>query len=465
MNLSIRKFLLLNLLLTMFVSSAISIIGNFYLDRQDIQHHLDKNLSQSALTYQAFITDDLSREKLSATQKKITNVSEQLAKINYSKKSFLRKILENFQFQVWDKKGKLILRSKNSPKESLFNAPSGYSNRIINNKTWRIFANYNPTTGMRVVMSEPFINRALLGHELAQDQIYIMLLVFPILGLLIWIIIGRGLNSLTRVADEVAYRDPTYLEAVKLEHVPIEIKPLIHELNKLLARLKSAIEREKRFSGDAAHELRTPLAGLKAQTQVALQTTDEIERRLALQKVLKGVDRSSHVVQQLLTLSRLVPDSGVSQDNIPVEVGKIAAEIIADLAALALNKHIEIELLGTSEPNIILGNPIAIGILIRNLVDNAIRYTPNHGHVTVSLTQSKQHIILRVADSGPGIPAKQHERVFERFYRGLGTKQHGSGLGLAIVAQIAELHHAPIDLGIPKGNKGLLISVKFNKMQ
>ena len=465
MNLSIRKFLLINLLLTMFLASAISIIGNFYLDRQDIQHHLDQNLSQSALTYQAFISEDLSYEKILSTQKKITNISEQMAKLDYRKKSFIRKVLENFQFQVWNKSGNLILSSKNAPKESLFHAKPGYSNRIIKNETWRIFSNYNPKTGMRIILAEPFVNRALLGHELAQYHVYIILVIFPILGLLIWIIIGRGLKSLKRVADEVADRDPTHLTAVKIEHIPIEVKPLIHELNKLFTRLKSTIEREKRFSGDAAHELRTPLAGLKAQTQVALQTTDELERRLALQKVLKGVDRSSHVVQQLLTLSRLAPDTGETQENMPVDVGKIAAEIIADLAAIAIGKNIEIELLDEDAPSVILGNPIAIGILIRNLVDNAIRYTPQDGQVTISLKHHQNHITLYVADSGPGIPATQHQRVFERFYRGLGTQQHGSGLGLAIVAQIAKLHNAPIELDVPKTNQGLLVSVRFAKMQ
>ena len=180
---------------------------------------------------------------------------------------------------------------------------------------WRVFTAYNPEAGISTVVGERFASRNRLGHIIARDDMYIMLLTFPLSGLLIWIIIGRGLSSLNRVAREVANRAPNYLKPVEQYDVPIEIKPVIDELNKLFLRLQEAFDREKRFAADAAHELRTPLAALKTQAQVALKTDDPEEREVVLRNVIAGVDRSSHIVQQLLTMSRLVPEANHDRRN------------------------------------------------------------------------------------------------------------------------------------------------------
>ena len=201
-----------------------------------------------------------------------------------------------------------------------------------------------------------------------------MLLTFPLSGLLIWIIIGRGLDSLDRVAQEVANRAPTHLEPVDLQEVPEEIKPVIDELNKLFYRLQEGFEREKRFAADAAHELRTPLAALKAQAQVALNTTNIEEKNSALQKLIVSVNRSAHIVQQLLTMSKLVPEASSINDIDDVNLVKIAREVLAMLAPTAVEKQIELDFEHDEHPPKLAGNPTALGILIRNLVDNAIRY-------------------------------------------------------------------------------------------
>jgi two-component system sensor histidine kinase QseC len=264
-----------------------------------------------------------------------------------------------------------------------------------------------------------------------------------------------------RIADEVGQRAADRLDPVDLEIVPAEIKPLIDELNKLFLRLKQAFEREQRFSADAAHELRTPLAALKTQAQVALKATDEKERQQQLQNVIAGVDRCTHVIQQLLTLCRMSPETVTLEDPIEVDVARMAAEVIAQLAPIAVDKQIDIELIAKDTNCIIMGNATGLYALIRNLVDNAIRYTPQGGTIKVFVVRQENTLVIRVVDSGSGIPAELRARVFERFYRVLGTNTQGSGLGLAIVHQIVQLHKGTVTLKEPASGIGLEVEVTF----
>lgn len=302
----------------------------------------------------------------------------------------------------------------------------------------------------------------LLSHYyLTGLTLYISLLTFPIAVFLIWIIIGKGLSSLRQVTQEVANRAPSHLEPVDLDTLPDEIRPVIDELNKLFYRLKEGFEREKRFAADAAHELRTPLAAIKTQTQVALNTDNLDEKNLALQKILVSVNRSAHTIQQLLTMSKLLSEKSIEHHFDRINLVKIAREILAMLAPAALEKNIELEFDCNLASVYFMGNSIAIGILIRNLVDNAIRYCPPEGHVVVHIQHFHSTLILEVCDDGPGIPAEVRSRVFERFYRVLGNKSPGSGLGLAIVQEIAHLHQAQIVLTSPKHGTGLIVRIIF----
>lgn len=292
-------------------------------------------------------------------------------------------------------------------------------------------------------------------------DLYIMLLTIPLSGLLIWLIIGRGLKSLDRVAQEVANRAPSHLEQVNLIDVPTEMKPLVDELNKLFFRLKEGFEREKRFTADAAHELRTPLAALKTQAQVALNSNNINDKNIALQKLIASVNRSTHIVQQLLTMSKLVPEEASINDLDEVNLTRVTREILAILAPAAIEKHIELEFHPEENIQNFSGNSTAIGILIRNLVDNAIRYCETEGQIVVRVYRQEHEIVLDVQDNGPGIPTELQSRVFERFFRVLGNKGPGSGLGLAIVQQICALHHARVVLGTPLEGTGLIVKVFF----
>ncbi len=458
---SIRTFLLINLLLSITLITSLAIIGNLFLEHKDLQRHLNAQLTFAALTIQSFIGDGSSHEVIDKIQKKIDRLPD-VARDYYQRThtKMYGKSYELIQFQIWDKEAKLMLKSHSAPLVPLAKNISGFSTNWVDGQLWHVFTNVDVETGMRIDVGERSDFREELEGRVTQDSIFIMLITYPFLGILIWIIVGRGLDSIRQVANEVRQKTPSSLEAVNIEAIPAEIKPLIDELNKLFGRLRDAFEREKRFAADAAHELRTPLAALKTQTQVAINIQDPVELRNALDKILMGVDRSSHVVQQLLTMSRMVPQATLQQFD-KVDLVLEARTQIAEMVPHAIEKNIDIELIAEVEPVTIPGNAPAISILIRNLVDNAIRYCPEGSLIKVYVNIEGHTANLIVSDNGPGIAPELRERVFERFFRVLGTKAQGSGLGLGIVAQIVELHNAEIVLGEPEQGTGLVVTVKF----
>lgn len=445
---SIRYFLLFSLLLSITLASAINGIGNYLLDEKIIHPYLDVQLARYASLINVFV------QSVSIDNQ----TTEKFFNLSFEKQPILGK---KFIFQVWDKHNKLIMQSPNPHHVLLKDAELGFNDQSINGETWRIYALENPLT-MKIVVAELHASRNELANSIIRSNANLLLIIYPLFGVLVWIIISFALSSISRVTTEISNRASTFLEPVELAEIPIEIKPLLIELNLLFIRLRLAFDRNKRFAADAAHELRTPLAALKTHVQVALNAETEADRNNALHKVIESVDRSSHVVDQLLTLSRLGEEEALT-DTKPIDLHKVATEIIAYLAPHALEKNIEIELVPSPSPPIVFGNDTAIGIMIRNIVDNAIRYTPEGGAVTVSIIDSNAHIIFRVTDTGTGIPVQLRERVFERFFRVLGTKAAGSGLGLAIVSQIAALHHAEIMLGTPPNGTGLQFDVAFPK--
>ncbi len=460
---SIRRFLLLNLLLSITITSSITAVGNYFLDNADIQNHLDIHLRQTTLFINATLTENHnSTWTLKRLQRTInTNKNLPYTKEQSASKNSKPNIDDRFQFQIWNNKGQLVLHSQNALAQVL-STKDGFSDVKLQGNTWRVFSMYNSTLRLHISVAELYNFREELEQRITWDNLLIILWTYPLLGLLIWLTVGHGLKSLDMVAIKLAHRQETDFSALSLKNVPIEIHALINELNSLFLRLQQAFERNKRFASDAAHELRTPLAALKTQTQLALLSTSDKERKFVLNQLTSSVDRATHIVQQLLTLSRLGAEDSLD-DIKKVDLNRIAAETLAELVPLALIKNLEIELLDPDTRTKILGNEMALSILIRNLVDNAIRYTPENGFITVQIIEQKsQHnVILRVIDTGSGIPPESRVRVFERFFRILGTKTSGSGLGLAIAQQIAELHHAKINLSTPDNGKGLQVDVIF----
>lgn len=464
---SIRKFLLIYISIAVLFITTLSSVEDYYLSQEDVRAHMDALLEQMGLSFAAIISTSLeSKDNFNVIESEIQHTQDQsrylfLISDNQTRNKFFTQ--SKYYFQLWDDAGKLLLSSANLNKLNLDIASTGLSDVNIQGIEWRIFKIHDPQNHISYIVGERYNARDQLLHRIALNNFYSILLVFPISALLIWFIVGWGFKSLRRITSDISNRAPSYLEPVDVKEVPIEIKPLIEELNSLFIRLHDAFEREKRFAGDAAHELRTPLAALKTQVQVALKTKDREEQALIFQNLITSVDRLVHIVQQLLTLSRLVPEAARIYDIVDLNLSKITADIIAQLVPSAIEKNIEISL-DAPQTAMMKGNLTGLSILIRNLVDNAIRYTPEKGNVTVDIRdENDKYVLLRVTDTGPGIPEELRARVFERFYRGIGNDTTGSGLGLAIVQQIVHIHHAKIDLLSPKKGSGLIVEVRFLK--
>ena len=360
------------------------------------------------------------------------------------------------RFQIWGSDGKLLLRTRNAPptpmttEEGFSEDPSGQ---------WRIFSLWDKARVVQVQVGEDMEDRDELLVQIAWKLLLPALFGLPLLGGWVWLATRRGLAPLDALAAQINKRDPAHLEPLVPASAPTEIKPILQALNGLFGRVKQTLVNERRFTADAAHELRTPLAALAAQAQVAQRSGDDAERQHALEQVRVGVERASHLVSQLLTLARLDPQQPLG-DSQPVQLKTLTEEVCAAHGATALDKQITLELDAVAAE--VKGNATMLQILLRNLIDNAIRYTPCGGRVRVMLNATVTGAELRVSDSGPGIPAAERDAVFQRFHRGAaGQDQVGSGLGLSIVQRIAELHGARIVLSDAEEGCGLKVSVTF----
>lgn len=364
---------------------------------------------------------------------------------------------QKLAFQIWDESG-LLLRSETAPTSALADAAPGYRDVTINGQPWRVLTRWDRHHRVMIQVAEPQAGREKLARHIALKMLLPTLLALPVLALLIWFAVGAGLAPLQRLKSEVRQRTAERLEPVAMTDVPDEVIPLVQALNELFARLEYAFEGERRFTADAAHELRTPLAALKTQVQVALRASDNSERQTALDNVLRGVDRATHLLEQLLTLARVDPDVA-STVHESVNLRNLVANALAELATLAHSKQVELSL---EEGPIarVDGDSAQLALLLRNLLDNAVRYTPTGGSVSVAI-HAGDRVTLEILDTGPGIPEEERMRVLERFYRVPGSDAEGSGLGLSIACRIAELHHARLELGDNPNGQGLRVIVSF----
>jgi two-component system, OmpR family, sensor histidine kinase QseC len=362
---------------------------------------------------------------------------------------------QKLAFQIWDER-ELLLRSTTAPATAMASDKEGYSDTIINSEPWRVLTRWDMRHEFMIQVAEPKVARESLARHITLKMLLPTFIALPILALLIWLGVGAGLQPLQQLRQEVKQRTANRLEPVAMTGVPEEVAPLTQALNDLFARLQQAFEGERRFTADAAHELRTPLSALKIQAQVALRSVDDAERHVALENVLHGVDRAARLVEQLLTLARVDPETAAT-DYKQVDLHSLAAAVISDLEPLAHAKQIELTL--EDGPSFsVLGDDAQLSLLLRNLLDNAIRYTPAGGRVAVTV-RNTNGIALEVRDTGPGIPKSELEHVLERFYRISGSGEEGSGLGLSIVRRIAELHGARLELSDNETCSGLLVRV------
>lgn len=360
--------------------------------------------------------------------------------------------------------GTLMMQDRTAP--DIPAAPEGYADMQLDGQSWRIFSLREEQTGFVVQVGEKHAERAELVGDITRNTLTPLLLALPILGLLIWVVVGRALAPLQRIAQEVSIRAPDVLDPIDDGDAPQEIHGLLTALNKLFEQVRSAITRERQFTADAAHELRTPLAGLKAHLQVARGQSAEPTTRASLDQALDGVDRATHSVEQLLVLARADAAQTRALVNARVDLRELVVGVVSSLSQQAFDRNID---LGIDAPDTVSvrGDATTLQLMLRNLVDNAVRYTPAGGMVTVSVGTGPGGSWVEVVDDGNGVPVEGRQQIFDRFHRGVGERAagtNGSGLGLSIVKRIADLHGAAITLGEGIGGKGLSVRVIFARV-
>jgi two-component system sensor histidine kinase TctE len=311
-----------------------------------------------------------------------------------------------------------------------------------------------------IEVAETTVKRTLLAHKLllgfALPQVGLILLA----ALLVWFGVARGLSPLEHLRRAVASRSHLDMSTIEAQGVPGEVQPLVAAVNDLMRRLAGVLDFQARFIADTAHQLRTPVAGLKAHIEVALREQTLGQTRAALAHLYTSAERLSRLVGQLLSLARNEPHSARTENFAPLDFNKLAFDTTAEWVAHAYKKGIDLGFEGADREVPVRGDATRLTELINNLVDNAIRYTPAGGRVTVHVRPEPRPRLV-ISDDGPRIPVEERERVFERFHRLLGTHAEGSGLGLAIVRDIASLHEAQIDLEEDVDGVGNTFTVTF----
>jgi two-component system sensor histidine kinase TctE len=299
-----------------------------------------------------------------------------------------------------------------------------------------------------VQVGETLDKRAQLANDIIKGVILPQFIILPIALALIWFALARGLSPLSELQRRVRMRRPDDLSPIETQQVPEEISPLVRSLNDMLARLAQTIDVQKRFIADAAHQMKTPLAGMRMQAELALRQTDSNDIHRSLEQVAKSSEAATRLVNQLLSLARA--ENVQTQTGTPdiVDLSILARSVMHDLVPLSFSRQIDLGFEQAPQPVTLPGDPIMLRELLINLLDNALRYTPRKGSITVrtQIDEIRRIAILEVEDTGPGIPAAERRLVFDRFYRVLGTHTPGSGLGLAIVREIALQHNATVEI-------------------
>jgi two-component system sensor histidine kinase QseC len=480
---SLRRRLLVSLLggiaLTWLVAAALV----YRAAGHEVEEVFDADLLRSAQTLQALLLHEVDEERDMAET--IRRILDELGAVGQQRYPFLAETLQHYAKQAGSERldlvrdaqlaghrygaglvyvaryadGSVMLRDQDAP--DLPQTPAGFTDVRIDGHAWRIYRLGHDAGGVTVQVAERQSFRDELVGYITRNTLMPLLVALPVLAVLIWATVGRVVAPLQRVADAVADRAPEALEPIGERGAPREIDVLVKALNALFGRVAATLERERQFTADAAHELRTPLAAMKTHLQVTRANLSQTDALAAVDRALSGVDRITHLVEQLLLLARADAGQVANTPADSVDLRDIAMEAVGLASQLAFERDIDLGL-EAEHPVLARGDRPALLVLLRNLVDNAVRYTPRGGTVTVAVGGEATQGWCRVSDDGPGIEDDQVEQVFRRFHRGTqvaGTA--GSGLGLSIVQRIARLHGADIELGPGLDGRGLSVTVRF----
>jgi two-component system, OmpR family, sensor kinase len=363
----------------------------------------------------------------------------------------------DFLVQVWTNDGLSVFQSRAGaalPQRAVL----GFSEVRVRNTPYRVFS--MQTRSQVIQVAQDMRPRRAMARSLAWRTMAPILWMAPLLMLVAWWAVSASLRPVARVRAQVASRKADELTSVEEEGLPDEIRPLVHELNLLFDRVRSAFDAQQHFVSDAAHELRSPLAALRLQVQGLQRARDDEARHLALDRLIAGIDRATRLVEQLLMLARQEAGTAAGLPPQPVQLRDLVRASVAEAHAQAQLKHIDLGL-GAADDGYLTGQPEALRILLRNLLDNALKYTPEGGQIDVLLRRQGPFLVLAVEDSGPGIAEVERSRVVDRFYRVQGAAAGGSGLGLAIVNAIARSHGTQLVLDRSEALGGLRVELRF----
>jgi two-component system sensor histidine kinase QseC len=437
---SIRRELLVVLLAAVAVTWIATAVISYVDGRHELDELLDAHLAQSA----SLLVAQIGRES---------------DEIDVEHSPHLHRYSRRVAFQFWEDGTVLRLHSANAPNSRLSPNIDGLSDAVVEGKRWRVFSGWDAGRHYLVQVGELAEARDEIVATIARNLLWPLLVALPALGILIWLGIDRATRPLRVLNRQVGHRAPDNLAALDLGDAPAEVAPLVASLNRLFDRVRTSMENERRFTADAAHELRTPLAALRAQAQVARGAGNDAERGHALDNVIVGCDRASHLVDQLLTLARLEPET-LRAGHARCDLHEIARRAVAELVPGALAKAIDIEL-ATAPAVTLQGDARLLQVLLRNLLDNAVRYSPPRTTVRVHVGEMEGGAFVTVADEGPGVAPDERERLGQRFHRLPGATASGTGLGLSIAKRIAQIHGATMSFAATATGFGLAVTVSF----
>lgn len=371
----------------------------------------------------------------------------------------LHKYAPRVAFQVFHD-DKLVMHTPGTGLAPMTALRSGYATvTLADGQEWRVFAAQGGERDLQVYVGEQTASRRAILRAVLRGMLWPLFIALPLLAVAGWWAVRRGLGPLHQLSQTLAQRQPEALEPLALQGLPREMRPLVQSLNSLLARIAGLLEAERRFTADAAHELRTPIAAIRAQAQVALGAGgDDRSREHALQATLAGCDRATHLVEQLLTLARLEAAPAAAAQTLALDA--LARRVLAELAPAALARDQQLEL-DPGDGVQVAGVEALLGVLLRNLVDNALRYSPAGARVRVRVRAEGAQVLLQVEDSGPGLPPEALARLGERFWRPPGQSQPGSGLGWSIVRRIAQVSGGQLQVARSAALGGLAVSVRW----
>ncbi|MEX3316240.1 ATP-binding protein [Sulfitobacter sp. PS-8MA] len=386
--------------------------------RVEVEQVLDARLAEAAQMVSSLLADG--RVEL-ATAAGAISPPPNRSTSNYSRQ---------LSCQIWSLDGTMVGASASAPEARLTQAKSGFSENMVDGERWRVFSEVNEELGLRVMVGDRLAVRDRLVNDVVRGLLIPALAILPLLAGLIWLSVGRGLAPLSRMARTLSGRSADNLAPVQVGPLPRELRPMGAALDRLFARVAAARERERSFSAYAAHELKTPLSGIKTQAQIAAMAPDEATRRHALEQIERGVARTDRMVRQLLELAAV--DGAADEDDGGIELGSVIQSVCGTLERMAETKGVELRLNLPARLPPGAGNATMATLALRNVVENAIAASPKGGTVEVHAEPVGTAVQVSVLDAGPGIAKDDRARITERFFRGRNAPEGGSGLGLSI---------------------------------